>query len=54
MNAWLLRLLQILRFVMAFPLVIVMLPIAFFGGLIVEGPEASIDYAASVLAWWLE
>lgn len=54
MNAWLLWSLRILRWVMTFPLVLVLLPIAFFGGLIVEGPEASIDYSASVLEWWLE
>jgi len=54
MSAWLLWPLQILRWVMTFPLVIVLLPIAFFGGLICEWSESSIDYAASVLAWWLE
>jgi len=53
MNTWL-WLLRIVRLVLLVPLVLIFLPIAFFGGLICEGAEAAIDYSASVLAWWLE
>jgi hypothetical protein len=51
MNEWLWWCLRIFQLILLTPLVLVMLPVAFFGGLIAEGPEASIDYAASVLSW---